>query len=45
MIPDLHIEDYSYPLTDERIAKYPLPKRDSSKLLVYQDGAVNDYTF
>ncbi|MDY3782737.1 MAG: S-adenosylmethionine:tRNA ribosyltransferase-isomerase [Candidatus Cryptobacteroides sp.] len=45
MIPDLHIEDYSYPLTDERIAKYPLPERDSSKLLVYQDGAVSDYTF
>lgn len=33
MIPDLHISDYDYPLPEERIAKYPLPQRDGSKLL------------
>ena len=35
MLPKLNIQDYSYPLTDDRIAKYPLPERDSSKLLYY----------
>lgn len=29
----LRIEDYDYPLPDERIARYPLPQRDHSKLL------------
>ncbi|MBQ9185586.1 MAG: S-adenosylmethionine:tRNA ribosyltransferase-isomerase [Bacteroidales bacterium] len=45
MIPELHIEDYAYPLTSDRIAKYPLPERDSSKLLRYKDGKVETYTF
>ena len=45
MIPEIHIEDYNYPLTDERIAKYPLPERDSSKLLHYVDGHVDEYVF
>ena len=38
MIPEIRIEDYNYPLPDERIAKYPLSSRDSSQLLVYRDG-------
>ena len=45
MIPEIHIEDYNYPLTDERIAKYPLAERDSSKLLRYRDGKVDDFVF
>ena len=45
MIPELHIEDYSYPLPDERIAKYPLPERDASKLLIYRDGQVRASIF
>ena len=45
MIPDIRIEDYAYPLPDERIAKYPLPDRDSSKLLLYKDGNVSDTVF
>ena len=32
----IYISDYNYPLPDERIAKYPLPERDHSKLLVYK---------
>ena len=45
MIPELHIEDYSYALPDERIAKYPLPERDASKLLIYRDGQVRERVF
>ena len=45
MIPEIHIEDFSYPLPDERIAKYPLPERDVSKLLVYRDGIVSERKF
>ena len=41
----LYIADYNYPLPDERIAKYPLPERDHSKLLVYQDGQVSEDRF
>jgi len=35
MVQDIRIEDYTYDLPDERIAKYPLVNRDDSKLLVY----------
>lgn len=45
MIPDIIIEDYSYELPDERIAKYPLPRRDASKLLCYRKGAVSEHIF
>ena len=45
MIPEIHIEDYNYNLPDERIAKYPLPDRSSSKLLVYRDGNVISSVF
>lgn len=45
MIPEIHIEDYNYDLPDERIAKYPLPERDASKLLCYKDGLVTENRF
>ena len=35
---EIQIEDYDYPLPEERIAKFPLAERDASKLLVYKDG-------
>ncbi|MBQ6978749.1 MAG: S-adenosylmethionine:tRNA ribosyltransferase-isomerase [Paludibacteraceae bacterium] len=41
----LFIADFNYPLPDERIAKYPLPERDHSKLLIYRDGAVSEDHF
>ncbi len=44
MIPIL-MSDYDYPLTDDRIAKYPLPQRDHSKLLVYDNGTINEDQF
>lgn len=45
MIPNILIEDFDYDLPEERIAKYPLKERDSSKLLRYRDGKVEDYIF
>ena len=45
MIPDIRIEDFNYSLPDERIAKYPIERRDRSKLLVYKDGLCTDDTF
>lgn len=45
MIPEIRIEDYNYPLPDEKIAKYPLEKRDSSKLLCYDGGKIKSYIF
>ncbi len=45
MIPELKIHDYNYILPDDRIAKYPLPQRDASKLLLYKKGVVNEYKF
>lgn len=41
----IRISDYNYSLPDNRIAKYPLPQRDHSKLLVYNKGRVNEDYF
>ena len=42
---EILIEEYNYPLPDERIAKYPLAERDQSKLLIYRDGQVSEDCF
>jgi S-adenosylmethionine:tRNA ribosyltransferase-isomerase len=39
---DISIEDFSYDLPDERIARYPLAERDQSKLLVYNNGLISE---
>ncbi|MBR5814087.1 MAG: S-adenosylmethionine:tRNA ribosyltransferase-isomerase [Bacteroidaceae bacterium] len=44
-IQDIAIAEYDYPLPDERIAKYPLAERDTSKLLCYSKGVVSEDTF
>lgn len=41
----IHISDYNYALPDERIAKYPLARRDQSKLLIYNKGKVSEDIF
>lgn len=41
----IRIEDFNYSLPDERIAKFPLPKRDESKLLLYRNGEVSESIF
>ena len=42
---ELSISDFTYSLPDERIAKYPLQKRDESKLLVYRKGVISERIF
>jgi len=44
-IKNTRIEDYAYPLEDERIAKFPVEPRDSSKLLLYQKGKLSETVF
>ena len=44
-ISDIRIEDFNYDLPDERIAKYPLPTRDASKLLLYRNGKPEEKRF
>lgn len=41
----IRIEDYNYSLPDERIAKFPLSKRDESKLLLYRGGRIGESIF
>ncbi len=42
---NIKLSDYTYDLPDERIAKFPLSKRDESKLLVYQQGEISHTIF
>ncbi len=42
---NIQIKDYNYPLTDDRIAKYPLAERDQSKLLIYDQGEISERHF
>lgn len=42
---NIRIEDYNYPLPDERIAKFPLSNRDQSKLLIYKGGEIEENIF
>ena len=44
-VQNIAIAEYDYPLPDERIAKYPLAQRDSSKLLLYNKGVVSEDVF
>lgn len=41
----IRISEFNYPLPDERIAKFPLPTRDQSKLLLYRHGEVSEDIF
>ena len=42
---DLRLSQFQYDLPDERIARFPLPLRDASKLLVYRSGQVSHAQF
>lgn len=41
----IRIEDFNYPLPDNRIAKYPLAQRDRSKLLYLNKSRITEKTF
>lgn len=44
-IRNIRIEDFDYPLPDERIAKHPLAERETCKLLYFRDGDIKQYQF
>lgn len=44
-VKHISIEEYDYPLPDDRIAKYPLAERDASKLLVLKDNEIKESQF
>ena len=44
-IPKIDLREYEYTLPEERIAKFPLEKRDQSKLLHYQNGKIEHFQF
>lgn len=45
MTQDILIDDYDYPLPDNRIAKHPLKQRDACKLLVCDKGNISETVF
>ena len=44
-LKEIRIEDYTYDLPDERIAKFPLENREASKLLIYDEGRIDERYF
>jgi S-adenosylmethionine:tRNA ribosyltransferase-isomerase len=44
-IPEINLREYEYTLPEERIAKFPLEKRDASKLLHFRDGQIRHFQF
>ncbi len=44
-VEEIKISDFNYELPSERIARYPLPQRDKSKLLVYRQGQIDTDEF
>jgi S-adenosylmethionine:tRNA ribosyltransferase-isomerase len=44
-VPLISIKDFDYVLPAERISKYPLADRDSSKLLIWNNGNISESVF
>lgn len=44
-MPAINLRDYEYTLPEDRIAKHPLEKRDSSKLMQYREGVLSHFHF
>ncbi|ADB37152.1 S-adenosylmethionine:tRNA ribosyltransferase-isomerase [Spirosoma linguale] len=42
---ELLLSEFQYDLPDDRIARFPLPQRDASKLLLYKGGVVSHNRF
>jgi S-adenosylmethionine:tRNA ribosyltransferase-isomerase len=45
VLSELDPHDFDYPLPDEKIAQFPLEKRDRSKLLLYKDRQPSVHVF
>jgi S-adenosylmethionine:tRNA ribosyltransferase-isomerase len=45
IIPKIDLSTYHYELPEYRIAKFPLSDRDSSKLLVFNEGSIKETVF
>lgn len=45
ILKNIKIEDYTYDLSEEKIAKFPLTDRAASKLLKYEDGRITETVF
>lgn len=39
------VADYDYPLPEERIARFPVDRRDESKLVIFQNGEISETIF
>jgi S-adenosylmethionine:tRNA ribosyltransferase-isomerase len=39
---NLSVQDFVYDLPEEKIARYPLQERDSSRLLIYKNGIISE---
>jgi S-adenosylmethionine:tRNA ribosyltransferase-isomerase len=44
-VPEIPVADFDYPLTDDRIAKFPVSPRDTSKLLVSSGNLISHAIF
>lgn len=44
-VESISMNEYDYPLPDERIARYPLEDRASCKLLHYNQGSISSHSF
>lgn len=44
-ISHLQMSRFHYPLPEEKIARYPLPQRDTSQLLLYEDDGISTHAF
>jgi S-adenosylmethionine:tRNA ribosyltransferase-isomerase len=44
-VREINIDDYDYDLPEERIAQYPVRKRENSKLLLYNKGIISQDIF
>jgi S-adenosylmethionine:tRNA ribosyltransferase-isomerase len=42
---DISISEYTYILPEDRIAKFPLPERDQSKLLIYKNKKITQRNY
>jgi len=45
VVKEISIDEYDYPLSEDRIAKYPLKQRDKAKLLYWDGKQIKDRVF